>query len=261
MIVFDDDEIQVIFHEGVGDVLLVTFAPLNALSDDTDFFGRSLVQRMGLSALGFTAKRPNWYPGANVDAALSATEHLRAGYGEVVTYGASMGGYAAAKYSRPLGASTALSICPQWSINPAHTADFDLRYQEYFVQERTGHAIRHEDVSGRIYVFVDPGCAPDFGHAKRIPSAEIVPVHSAEHHVTGMLAGTAAFESLFAASRRRDARELRATVARLRRASTRRLVEVIKKARRRHPEWAGMLKHTRAGVLAANPRLLAEVSR
>lgn len=260
MIVFDDDEIQVIFHKGTSDVLLVTFAPLNALSDDTDFFGRSLAQRMGLSALGFTAKRPNWYPEASVRAALAATEPFRAEFPEVVTYGASMGGYAAAKYSRPLGASTALSICPQWSINPAHTADFDQRYQEHFIPGLTGDAIRGEDVSGRIYVFVDPGCAPDFGHARRIPSAELVPVHSAQHHVTGMLAGTAAFESLLRAARRRDTRELRATVSRLRRASPRRLVEVLKKARRRHPEWAGMLAHARGSMLAANPRLLAEVS-
>ena len=260
MIVFDDNEIQVLFHEGVGDFLLVTFAPLNALSDDTNFFGRSLAQRMGLSALGFTAKRPNWYPEANMRAALAATELLRGRYREVVTYGASMGGYGAAKYSRPLGASTALSICPQWSINPAHTAGYDQRYQEHFVHGLTGDAIRDDDVSGRIYVFVDPGCAPDFGHAKRIPSAELVPVHSAQHHVTGMLAGTAAFESLLAAARRRNARELHATVARLRRVSPRRLVEVIKKARHRHPEWAGRLAHARAGMLADNPRLLAEVS-
>ena len=260
MIVFDDDEIQVIFHRGVDDVLLVTFAPMNALSDDTDFFGRSLAKRMGLSALGFTAKRPNWYPEANVRAALAATEQFRKGYREVVTYGASMGGYAAAKYSRPLGASTALSICPQWSIDPAHTADFDRRYQEHFIPGRTGDVIRHEDVSGRIYVFVDPRCASDFGHASRIPCAELVPVHSAQHHVTGMLAGTAAFESLLAAARQRNARELRATVARLRRASPRRLVEVIKKARRRHPGWADRLAQARGGLLAANPRLLAEAS-
>src|SRR5262245_14151731 len=125
VIVFDDDEIQAIFHEGVGDVLLVTFAPLNDLSDDTNFFGRPLPQRLGLSAIGFTAKRPTWYPEANVGAALAATEQLRARYREVVTYGASMGGYGAAKYSGPLGASTALSICPQWSINPAHAAEYD----------------------------------------------------------------------------------------------------------------------------------------
>lgn len=259
MIVFDDDEIQVIFHEGMSDVLLVTFSPLNALSDNMNFFGLQLAQRLRLSALGFTAKRPNWYPAANMRAALAATAQLRGRYREVVTYGASMGGYGAAKYSRPLGATTALSICPQWSIDPAHTADYDQRYLEHFIPGRTGDAIGSEDVSGRIYVFVDPGCAPDLGHASRIPSAELVPVHSADHHVTGMLAGTAAFESLLAATRRRDDRELRATVARLRRASPRRLVEVIKKARRRHPAWAGRLAHARAGVLAANPRLLAEV--
>jgi hypothetical protein len=47
---------------------------------------------------------------------------------------------------------------------------------------------------------------------------------------------------------------------RLRRASPRRLVEIIKNARRRHPQWAGRLTHARAGMLAANPRLLAEIS-
>ncbi|UZF93162.1 hypothetical protein [Bosea sp. NBC_00550] len=260
MIVYDDDEIQVIFHRGAGDILLVTFGPLNTLADGTDFFGRPLAQRTDLSVLGFMAKRPNWYPEANMLQALAATQELRAAYPEIVTYGSSMGGYGAAKYSRPLGASTALSLCPQWSIDPAHVAPYDRRYEQYFVAGRTGDAIRADDVSGRVYVFVDPSYAPDFGHAARIPTAELVPVHSAQHHVTGMLAGTVAFQSLLAATRRRNGVELSAAVARLRRASPRRLVEVIKKAKRRHPQWAGALTQTRAGALAANPRLLAEVS-
>ncbi|MCU4181859.1 hypothetical protein [Bosea sp. BH3] len=260
MIVFDDNEVQAIFHQGTEDILLVTFGPLNTLADGADFFGRPLAERLGLSTLGFMAKRPNWYPEANMRAALTATEALRMRYLEVVTYGASMGGYGAAKYSRRLGASTALSICPQWSIDPDQAAGYDQRYQQHFIAGRTGGAIGAEDVSGRIYVFVDPSYAPDFGHATRIPTAELVPVHSAEHHVTGMLAGTAAFGSLLAASRHRNHAELRSAVAKLRRASPRRLVEVIKKARRHHPQWAGTLTRSRASILATNPRLLAEVT-
>lgn len=260
MVVFDDEEIQTIFHRGASDILLVTFGPMNTLADDTDFFGRPLAQRMGLSTLGFMAKRPNWYPEANTRRALAATASLRAGYPETVTYGSSMGGYGAAKYSGPLGASTALSLCPQWSIDPAHAGGFDQRYEQYFAAGRTGGAIETGDVSGRIYVFVDPSYAPDFGHAKRIPTAEIVPVHSAQHHVTGVLAGTAAFQALLAASRRRDARELSSAIARLRRPSPRRLVEVIKKARHRHPAWAGALAKARGSVLETNPRLIAEIS-
>ena len=260
MIVFDDEEIQVIFHRGASDILLVTFGPLNTLADGMDFFGRPLAQRMELNVLGFMAKRPNWYPEANMRGALAATADLRANYSETVTYGSSMGGYGAAKYSGPLGASTALSLCPQWSIDPQHAGGFDQRYEQYFVSGRTGEAIRDDDVSGRIYVFVDPSYAPDFDHAKRIPTAEIVPVHSAQHHVTGMLAGTTAFQSLLAASRRRDTVELSSTIVRLRRASLRRLVEVIKKAKRRHPKWAASLTQARASQLATNPRLMAEIS-
>lgn len=260
MIVFDDDEIQVIFHPGASEMLLVTFGPLNSLADGADFFGRPLAQRMKLSALGFMAKRPNWYPEASMQKALAATQELRARFSEVATYGSSMGGYAAAKYSRPLAATTTLSLCPQWSIDPQHVADYDRRYEHYFREGRTGGPIRGDDVSGNIYVFVDPAYSPDLDHARRIPTAELVPVHSASHHVAGMLAGTVAFQSLLAATRRRERRELAATVARLRRPSPRRLVEVIKKAKRRHPEWAGALTRARANVLQGNPALLAEIS-
>jgi len=260
VILFDDDEVQIIFHPGESDMLLVSFGPLNSLADGADFFGRPLAQRMKLSALGFMAKRPNWYPEASMLNALASTEELRKRFPEVVTYGSSMGGYAAAKYSRPLGATTTLSLCPQWSINPEHAAGYDRRYERYFVEGRTGGPIGEHDVSGNIYVFVDPCCTPDFAHASRIPTAELVPVHSAGHHVAGMLAGTAAFQSLLTATRRRERGELAATVARLRRPSPRRLVEVIKKAKRRHPEWAGALTQARVSALAANPALLAEVS-
>ncbi|WP_147283840.1 hypothetical protein [Bosea caraganae] len=260
MIVFDDDEIQGIFHEGSSDILLVTFGPMNALADGANFFGRPLAHQMNLSVLGFMGKRPNWYPEANMRRALDATEGLRSKYSEVVTYGPSMGGYGAAKYSGPVKASTTLSICPQWSINPAHSSEFDRRYEHHFVEGRTGDAILSADVSGRIYVFVDPSYAPDFDHAKRIPTAQVVPIHSAQHHVTGMLAGTAAFQSILDATRRRSDSELSAVVSRLRRASLRRLVEVIKKARARHPNWSAALASSRKSVIAANPKMLEEVS-
>src|SRR4051794_10196197 len=83
---------------------LVTFADLTFRPDGHAIWGREPAAKMGLDAIGFVAKRENWFPAAAMQKAAPAVRALLGG-GPALCYGYSMGGYAALKYARLLGVS------------------------------------------------------------------------------------------------------------------------------------------------------------
>jgi hypothetical protein len=103
-----------------------------------------------------------------------------------------MGGYAAIKFSKLLGATEVISLCPQWSIDPAES--LKNPWGSYFVPSMTGMSIRTEDVSGSVFLFVDNTDHVDSFHSGKIcgayPATNIINVPMVGHHITTVLAGT-----------------------------------------------------------------------
>jgi tetratricopeptide (TPR) repeat protein len=137
-IIYEDDEILVIQQpappveegsEATPPMTLVTFAELTFRPDGHAIWGGEPAMRLGLPAIGFVAKRENWFPAASMAQAAPLVRALLPG--PAVAYGYSMGGYAALKYASQLGIARALAVCPQASIDPAEVPT-DKRFHKFF---------------------------------------------------------------------------------------------------------------------------------
>lgn len=160
-ILYEDSEIVVIHRpappgaDGALPLVLVTFADLTFRPDGNAVWGQEPAEKLGLGVVGFVAKRENWYPAASVRAAAEAVRGAIGG-APALSYGYSMGGYAALKYARLVGASRALGICPQASIDPADVPS-DARFHGFFDPAlHAGMRLGPADAPGFGVVMADP---------------------------------------------------------------------------------------------------------
>ena len=119
-------------------------------------FGESLFSQYSIDAIHFISRHNNWYQDRELLGVWRIVRELTHPYDRVLTYGSSMGGYAAIRFARNVGAQFAISISPQFSINPA-IVPFDKRWINDaadidFHNERTSGT----DFSPLSYVFYDP---------------------------------------------------------------------------------------------------------
>lgn len=227
--IYRDDHLSVYYASGKDDrYLLCTFGDLYMPRSSGKFFGEKAVQKLDWPCLGFVASKPNWYPAESMAAAVASI----AAYLEnrhVTTYGASMGGYAAIKFSALLKAQTVVALCPQFSIDPKHGNS--IGWIRYFKPEMWGMDINPGDVSGNIFVISDMSFKRDAWHAKKISKqsnlCRIVNIAGVGHAVTPTLAGTENLRNLIVAAREGDVPALQRTVAKCRRKSAYRVMSVL----------------------------------
>lgn len=77
---------------------------------------QSLLAPRGLDGLYFNCIGNHWWQYEDLPAALAAARKFVTPWREIVTYGSSMGGYAAFRYAAALGTTRAIAVCPQFSI-------------------------------------------------------------------------------------------------------------------------------------------------
>ena len=238
-IVYDDEEIRVLWRPGRVPFLLISFGDLISLADDVRFFASGPVEAADLSCLGFMAKHGNWFPASNMAHAIAAAKDILASYQRRIAYGGSMGGYAALKFSRLLGATQVISLCPQWSIDPSECEGRDPGWQEYFVDSLRGMGVRTSDVAGDVFIFRDPRSALDSFHAAMIvrayPTAQMVDVPMVGHAVTTVFAGTNNLLEIIAAAEAGARPRLQAIAHRLRRDSYYRKERLFSTSLQRRP--------------------------
>ena len=241
LIVFDDNELRAVWHQGTSDFLLVTFGDLISLADGSRFWADKAVRRLDLTCLGLMAKGPNWYPASSVQPALMAVERRLELYSERVLYGSSMGGYAAVKYSQSFQATAVIALSPQWSIEESACDGIDPGWPTYFTPAMVGMEIQSKDVSGNVSLFVDRAFHPDGFHEERIrdayPRAITIAMPHCRHEVAPLLAGTERLDQIIRAARRNDVARLRA-IAREARQTAQRRQKLLERAVRSMPRLA-----------------------
>lgn len=238
-VLYEDDEIKVIFRPGVSDYLLITFGDLISLASGDRFYADVPVTKLGMNCVGFMAKKPNWFPCANMEAAIRCIDNVVSRFSCRVAYGGSMGGYAAIKYSALLGVSEVIAFCPQWSIDPAECAGKRSGYEKFFNPSMAAMGIRKSDVAGRICVLYDPAHEIDSFHYSHIAALcdDLVSmrVRMAGHHVTSILAGTLNMSEIIEAFRDGDVAKLNCVVSDIRRKSKTRARILLQAAVNKHP--------------------------
>lgn len=220
-IVYEDDELQAFWLDGSSNFVLIAFGDLVSMANGQTFSVQGPASKSDIACLGIMAKRPNWYPRANLELLWATVSTSLSPYSERILYGASMGGHGAIKSSSLMGATTTVALCPQWSINPKD-ATVDLGWAEYFnPQIMSGMAINASDLQGKIFVLSDPGEKRDDFHRKQLQilSGDVLAVntHFCDHNVTPVLSGTNNFNQILSFCQTGDVRALNAFVNKVRR--------------------------------------------
>lgn len=96
---------------------------------DRPGFGEAWLASEGISAIHVLGKREDWYQYPEMAEAMAAVRLAVAGADRVMTYGSSMGGYAAIRFADAAGANAVLALSPQYSIDPAKKPH-DIRWRQ-----------------------------------------------------------------------------------------------------------------------------------
>ena len=86
---------------------------------DRPGFGEDFFPKHGIGATHLLTRNNDWYQYPDLPAALAAMRRAASGAARVLTYGSSMGGYAAVRFADAVGANAALALSPQYSVDPA----------------------------------------------------------------------------------------------------------------------------------------------
>jgi len=208
-------DLQVFFHRGNSPYLLVTWSEMEMKADGVRFWGDRLAEQGGINTIGIMATRPHWFPGDAVAAVMPLIQPYLDEFAERVVYGHSMGGYAALKYGRLLGARTAIAFCPQLSIDPEDVGEFDDRYIGHFEPARhRGMAVGAADAASKVFLFYDPWFKADRAQIERIeavlPKVRHVRMPMSGHETIWLFAGTVRGGAMIEACRRDDVAAVRA---------------------------------------------------
>jgi hypothetical protein len=163
-------------------------------------FGEDFLRDEGLDAIHVINRDNQWYQYPELPEALAAVATETAKVPRVFTYGSSMGGYAALRFARAVGARTAIAISPQYSLDP-RVVPFENRWQAdlariTFREQAIQPAVRQ-------IIFYDPRLKVDAQHFALFEAASAaqegsetvaVGVPHAGHPVGPLLAETGALQ-------------------------------------------------------------------
>lgn len=90
-------------------------------------FGEEYFARHGIGATHLLSRDNDWFQYPELPDALAAMRAAGSGAGQVLAYGSSMGAYAAVRFADAAGATAALALSPQYSIDPARVP-FERRW-------------------------------------------------------------------------------------------------------------------------------------
>ena len=171
--------------------LVVTFDSLSVdLRLDRPGFGEAWLAQNGYDAVHVVSSRNAWYQDRDMPALVEAVRSFGARGRRVVTYGSSMGGYAAVRFAGRLGAQAAVALSPQVGIDPA-VAPWETRWTEYAYGLAFDDAGRWtEERPDRVFVLYDPANT-DRLHAEALAASHqvvAVPVPHAGHPTGTFLA-------------------------------------------------------------------------
>jgi len=259
-VLYEDREMLVLHRPAASDHTLVTFADLTFRPARHAFWGRDAAEKLGRDAVGFVAKRENWYPLGSMRA---AAPHVRAVLKpRSIAYGYSMGAYGALKHGALLGVTGALAVAPQASIAPADVPA-DTRFHRFHRPALHGAMrIAAADLAPFAVVLADPYDPLDWAQATMVSA--VGPVHLlraplAGHAAIWLLAGSEALAEFLEPALAGDVGAMRA-VLKARRARSGHWFRIMGRAayRHGHARLAETLWDRAAALDVAAPVIAAE---
>jgi len=239
---FSSDEIEVTYLPGASDFLLLTFCAIDFDTKIDAFWGRHFAQKAGYAALGFVARRNNWYPRKDMMACRASIQHVLDRYQAKITYGSSMGGYGAVKYASFLGATSCAAFGPQVSISSADGVGSQAYTRYYDSKLHDGMLVGGGDLCQNAYIFYDPFEKFDSTNARHItsvaPHANLVLLPYAGHECIKIIAGAQNAQEILQFCVRGDTKNVVSTCRRLRSSSSARHAGLAGALLRKCPDLA-----------------------
>ena len=165
-LLYEDEHIQLLHQDGSSDFTLATFSNYGFRADGATLWGKRFCEKENIETYGFVAKSNNWFPTAAMSGLLRSD--LFRSTKPVLTYGHSLGGYAALKFSAALNATGVVACAPQFSINPDSVPE-DRRFVHHFDESlHRNMDIASSDVAGNVIIVYDPYDREDAYEVSRI---------------------------------------------------------------------------------------------
>lgn len=238
-IVYEDENIVVVYKSGSSDFILCTFGDLMNLAEGDKIYAESAINKLDYAAIGFMAKSPNWFPADSLVKSICEVKYILRDYNDIVSYGGSMGGYAAIKYSKLLEATHTIACCPQWSIDPEECNGRVNGYEKYYKPQMLNMGIKTDDMFGHVFILYDPCYDIDSFHFEQIKrqfdNVTGMPIAYVGHHVTAVMAGTENLRKMIESVRILDDRLLARIINDIRRKSRIRYEYLLKDSVIKHP--------------------------
>jgi len=251
MLLYSSPDLYAVFQPGESDFLLITFGFNGMAADNDNFWGKSVCIQAGWNAVGFMARRSEWFPPSMMKPAIEAVLPHIAGFRRRITHGGSMGGFGAVRYARELGADTTLAYAPQYSIDPEVVGHFDPNFTELFKPElnRGMEPDGRHHVAERAFILFDPLHVKDNAHVQLLreaaPQVTLIPMPHTGHAVASVFGSRVKAVRIVKAALSDDVSAVRAVAAAERRVAPIRAAYLAQAALRRHPGWA-------AGIVLAH---------
>lgn len=112
-----------------GDAVFVTFQSATQVPGvHRPGFGEGFLRKREISAVHVIPSQSAWYQHPEILDICHRIKKAVSGYKRVITYGSSMGGYAAINFAHLVGATDVIALSPQFTIDP-NRAPEDVRYR------------------------------------------------------------------------------------------------------------------------------------
>jgi hypothetical protein len=203
VVIYHSPNLRISYERGLstGDLVVVTFSHWHEQPTlSASGWQQELISNLKIDSIHVVCGDNRWFLYPEMSEATRMLASLCRKYREVVTWGASMGGYQAIKAAKELGARRVIAMCPQYSIDPKK-APFDKRW----VVEASRISSFESDVIEEAgdcayYILFDPFDPTDAQHvaALRGVLSKIEPIHLrfAGHDVGYVLGEAGVFAEL-----------------------------------------------------------------
>ncbi|MFB0873469.1 MULTISPECIES: hypothetical protein [unclassified Sphingobium] len=234
-LIYEDRHVEIYHQPGPSPrAMVITFNNMQMVASGDTFWGKPVMEKLGLPAIGVMSRARNWFPMESMDSAAPVVRRLAKEYSNVIAYGASMGGYGALKHGKRLGATHSVAFSPQHSIDPAQVHPWDKRYSRYYDSALHGPAMQVEglDMTDRAHIFFDPFLPPDHRHVRNLVAENAnVALHKlfcAGHEAVSLFAGTKTIDTLIEGVTSGDLNAIHGQISQLRRTHKNRRFHLLK---------------------------------
>lgn len=194
-VVFEDENYQVLAHlaADASAPYVVSFSAYNNRHDPIEprhfklGFGVQALLSLGLNCISFSTNRNDWYQGRTADAAIAAINAWIPAGRRRITYGSSMGGFAAINFAEQLKADYFVAISPQATMRPGffvHNNDSRWQKERRVLELNHEHIVSGVAASRQGVILYDDQLATDAAHAVRCAaktSAQLFPIPFSGH--------------------------------------------------------------------------------